>query len=420
MRHPWPSSLGTLTIEPDEEERRCTGCPRRRVICDHRFRRLERLSGPVRLCCKLLKCPDRLCPTAGKTFSPKAEYQIAPPHLASDWELFAWVGHKRYARHWSVPDICASLREEHHIVFSPDTIENYVRRYERMVAARHLDRSELVDAYANVPDLVLAIDGLQPEKGHETLYVVRELNAPRVWFAVPLLSSTAAEIEALFVRAHDLATALGKPVRAWVSDKQDAFVSGIAKTFPETPHRLCKIHFVRAVAKETRAEDGKLKVKMRKKVRGLRAIEREVLAAERTATMSTASTAGTVGAAMASAEDDVEAPCAAAAPSTTDETLCVREGAATAEHDAEATPVAADRVVATATLPAAVTAAPAPTSTWTTVVRDYCAATRGVLNDDQGTLNDPPGVRMARALEQVMGSLDACLDAKKGGPQITR
>jgi hypothetical protein len=30
---------------------------------------------------------------------------------------------------------------------------------------------------------VLSIDGLQPEKGHETLYVVRELNARRAWFS---------------------------------------------------------------------------------------------------------------------------------------------------------------------------------------------------------------------------------------------
>lgn len=412
MRHPWPSALDTLTIEPEEEERVCTGCPRRRVICDHRFRRVERLSGPVRLCCKLLKCPNPHCPTAGKTFSPKAEQQIAPPHLASDWELFAWVGHKRYARHWSVPDICAELCEAHHIVFSPDTIENYVRRYERMVAARHVDMSELVDAYANVPDLVLAIDGLQPEKGHETLYVVRELNAPRVWFAVPLLSSAAAEVEALFVRARDLATALGKPVRAWVSDKQDAFLSGIAKTFPETPHRLCKIHFVRAVAKETRAEDGKLKVKMRKKVRGLRAIEREVLAAERTAMTSTA------GAAITG--DAAEAPPTVPMTSPIDEVSCAPEGAVRAEPDVVATPFAANREVSTAEPSAAVAVEPASTSTWATLVRDYCTATRGVLNDDQGTLLDPPGVRMARALEQIKGSLDACLGAQKGGPRTTR
>jgi hypothetical protein len=34
-----------------------------------------------------------------------------------------------------------------------------------------------------VDAVILAIDGLQPEKGHETLYVVRELVKKRVWFA---------------------------------------------------------------------------------------------------------------------------------------------------------------------------------------------------------------------------------------------
>jgi hypothetical protein len=48
-------------------------------------------------------------------------------------------------------------------------------------------------------------------------------------------------------------------------------------------------------------------------------------------------------------------------------------------------------------------------------VLDYCAATRGILNDDQGSTLEPPGVRMARALEAVKVSLDVCRDAKKGG-----
>ena len=36
--------------------------------------------------------------------------------------------------------------------------------------------------YEGVDDIILTIDGLQPEKGHETLYVVRELTQKRVWF----------------------------------------------------------------------------------------------------------------------------------------------------------------------------------------------------------------------------------------------
>ena len=54
------------------------------------------------------------------------------------------------------------------------------------------------------------------------------------------------------------------------------------------------------------------------------------------------------------------------------------------------------------------------------VVLDYCTATRGVLNDNQGPTLDPPGQRMARALEEIKVSIDECLDAKKGGPQIAR
>ena len=45
---------------------------------------------------------------------------------------------------------------------------------------------------------------MQPEKGHETLYVVREVTRNRVWFAEPLLSGTTAEIKKLFVRAKHL------------------------------------------------------------------------------------------------------------------------------------------------------------------------------------------------------------------------
>jgi hypothetical protein len=56
-----------------------------------------------------------------------------------------------------------------------------------MLAARQQDPERLADDYRDIASLVLTIDGLQPEKGHETLYVVRELRRKRVWFAEPLL-----------------------------------------------------------------------------------------------------------------------------------------------------------------------------------------------------------------------------------------
>ena len=48
---------------------------------------------------------------------------------------------------------------------------------------------------------------------------------------------------------------------------------------------------------------------------------------------------------------------------------------------------------------------------------DYCAAVRGILNDDQGGPLHPPGLRMAEALDEVRASIQRNLDEKKGGSQ---
>ena len=66
-----------------------------------------------------------------------------------------------------------------------------------------------------------------------------------------------------------------------MSDKQDAFVRGIAAEFPGVPHRYCANHFLRDVAKPVLEADSRAKVKMRRTVRGLRALEREVVSERR-------------------------------------------------------------------------------------------------------------------------------------------
>src|SRR4029078_2714589 len=110
---------------------------------------------------------------------------------------------------------------------------------------RQHDQAWLADAYRDNDQMILTIDGLQPEKGHETLYVIRELRGKRVWFAEALLSSTTAEVQRLVARAKQWAEQRGKPVVLWMSDKQEAFLQAIAAEFPQVPHRYCQNHFVR-------------------------------------------------------------------------------------------------------------------------------------------------------------------------------
>ena len=265
-----------------------------------------------------------------------------------------------------------------------------------MLAARQQDPAQLAEAYRDIPSLVLTIDGLQPEKGHETLYVVRELMRKRVWFAEPLLSSATPEVRRLIVVARQWAERLDKPVRGWMSDKQDAFVKAIASEFPGIPHRYCYNHFLRDVAQPVLEMDSRAKVKMRRKVRGLRAIERRVLEAHR--------------------------PAAAPEPTPSDERSKTDAPPLVAAAKAAAPWTPSDRGLPTTD--SAVEATGGAT-TEEALVKDeagevvlgYCAAVRGILNDSQGGPLHPPGVRMREALQDVRDSLERNLQAKKGGLQ---
>jgi hypothetical protein len=259
-----------------------------------------------------------------------------------------------------------------------------------MLAARQQAPQVLAAAYQHVEALVLSIDGLQPEKGHETLYVVRELNAKRIWFAEALLSSSADEVRRLLIQARAWATQVGLPVHLWLSDKQDAFVTGIAAEFPGVPHRYCVNHFLRDLAKPMLDADSHAKVKMRRKVRGLRTIEREVLQQRR---------------------PSATAAPAVAPPATTPAgaSPAVVPAAMTPVTHAPAHQVPQDRAVATAL--------PADASE---VVLDDWSAVRGIRNDDQGGPLQPPGLRMAEGLGDVRASLQRHLDTNRGGRAHTQ
>jgi hypothetical protein len=305
------------------------------------------------LICKLAHCPDRACPNHDHMVSPEREAMLAMPRWMIGWDVFCWLGHRRFARHWSVPQLRFELLDSYDIVLSEDAIEDYLQSYQCMLAARQQDPVRLQEEYQKLRSVMLSIDGLQPEKGHETLYVVREMRQERVWFAEALLSSAAEEIRSLIVRAREWADRLDRPVRLWMSDKQDAFVKTIAEEFPGVPHRYCGNHFLRDLAKPMLELDSHAKVQMRGKIRGLRGIEREVLK------------------------------------------LLAMHGTNQEKQE---------RMLPTLLLE----------TNGFGVVLDYCAAVRGIINDSQGGPLRPPGLRMSEALGEVQRSLRRNVRLKKG------
>ena len=397
MRPSWPEDTSFRRLDLDVEDSHCQRCCAPLHICDHRFHRFYTFDGPTELVCRLAHCSDPSCPLRSKTLSPQAELTLTLPRWILGWDVFCWIGQRRFARHWSVPQIQTELQQTYHIPLSQDALRNYLRRYQIMVAARQQDPRQLASAYRSIKSLILTIDGLQPEKGHETLYVVRELNGKRVWFAQALLSSSTDEIRALLIQARQWAEQLDLPVKLWISDKQDAFVKGIAQEFAGVPHRYCQNHFVRDLAKDTLEKDSHAKVQLRKHVRGLRAIEREVLEQRRRQEDP-----------QELCQQEVKPTSKSAAP------VAVAEPAPEDPSAKKSMSAGPDRVVKA--MPGSLAPGTAREDRKDQIVLDYCAVVRGILTDNRGGPLHPAGLRMAEALVEVQESLQRNLALNRPGP----
>jgi hypothetical protein len=280
------------------------------------------------------------------------------PWWVLGWDVVCGLGPRRFARPWAVGQIRTELADTDQRRLSDEAIERYRQRYQQMLAARQHDPPQLAAAYVDVEAVILRIDGRQPEQGHATLYGVRALERQRVWCAAARLASATAEVQQLLAPARRWAEGRGKPVRLWMSDKQDACVRGSAAAFPGVPHRYGAHHFLRDVAQPGREADSHAKVQRRRPVRGVRAIDQEVFAEPRTP----------------------QPPLLLAPPREAPSSDAVQADDASQD-----------------------------------VGLAYGAAVRGILNDDPGGPRHPPGVRLAEAWADVHASLQRHVEAQKGG-----
>jgi hypothetical protein len=117
----------------------------------------------------------------------------------------------------------------------------------------------------------LAIDGLQPDVGHEVLWVVRDVLSGAILCARSLLSSSRAELQTLI---EEVVAALSVPVAAVVSDGQNSLRGAVAAALPGVPHQLCQFHYLREAAGPLWEADRHAKKELKKRVRDVRSVER--------------------------------------------------------------------------------------------------------------------------------------------------
>ncbi len=110
--------------------------------------------------------------------------------------------------------------------------------------------------------LIIAVDGIQPDKGNETVYLVRDVLSGRVLAAENVRMSDTAPLKRLLAPV----VALELPVRGAVSAAQEALCQAIAELGPEVPHQLCQVPYLRDASRPNYAIDGGRRQPIRKAI----------------------------------------------------------------------------------------------------------------------------------------------------------
>ena len=153
------------------------------------------------------------------------------------------------------------------------SVTNLLDRYDELLASSVTDSGRLRALLAARGRVILALDGLQPDVGHEVLWVIRDCLSGEVLLARSLLSGTAEDLAPLL---REVADAVGVPVSGVVSDGPTSVRRAVERALPGVPHQLCHFHFLREAARPVFEADRHAKKTLKKHIRGVRRIERAV------------------------------------------------------------------------------------------------------------------------------------------------
>jgi hypothetical protein len=265
-----PSPTAEVTLTPVSAN--CPACGNRLYFDYSNFRTLTSLAGVARYTLRISRCRHQPCDLFRVPFRPEAEGRLALPHHEFTLDVLALVGRLRYAEHRSVPEIHAHLTRLG-VALAERTVTNLLDRYDELLAVALADDDRLQAILQRRGRVILAIDGLQPDVGHEVLWVLRDVLSGEILLAKSLLSARNQDLVALLeqVKAN-----CPVPVAGVVSDGQHSIRKAVKAAFPDVPHQLCQFHYLREAGRPIYEADRHAKKELKKKVRGVRGIERSV------------------------------------------------------------------------------------------------------------------------------------------------
>jgi hypothetical protein len=221
------------------------------------------------------RCPDPHCVGHQRTYRSAKADALALPWFTYGLDVVLLVGRLRLMEHQTVDEIHQELLrrlEPLGVTISRREMLYLFEAYCTLLRASSeaKDDQEWLAQVEKNGGIIVSVDGIQPEKGNETVYLVRDALTGRVLAAENVISSETAVMKALLAPV----AALEVKVLGTISDAQESELLALQELWPEVPHQICQFHALRDASKKVFEADKQTKTAMRKhlypKVRDVR------------------------------------------------------------------------------------------------------------------------------------------------------
>jgi len=243
-------------------------------------KKVSTLDGVIHAWSMAYVCTNTNCQHTSVSYKSAEAEALSMKHSSYGYDVLCLVGELRFKQHRTCKEITDALNERG-IVTSERYAQTLYERYQTLLSAsldEHVKQT-LAETTAENGGIILSMDGVQPEKGNEMLYVIREVFSGTILAAQNMKSGAAAELRTLI----DPIIELGYPIVGIVSDGQVSIRQAFESLLPDVPYQYCQYHYLKDIAKPAVDADRKLKMELKKSMRGLREVERKVEHAEKKA-----------------------------------------------------------------------------------------------------------------------------------------
>jgi hypothetical protein len=260
-------------------EHRCPVCQRTlQEVMTLTRRTVITLQGVIKLTHAGYRCPDAQCEGHRRTYRSVEADALALPGMTYGLDIVLLVGHRRLKAHRTVDEVHQELLahlEPLGVKIARREILYLFEAYCTLLRAtsRAKDDQPWLEQVKKNGGIIVSVDGIQPEKGNETVYLVRDALTGRVLAAENVLSSETAVMKELLTPV----VALDLKVLGTITDAQESELLAVEQLWPEVPHQVCQFHALRDASKPAFEADRKVKTALRKRLQPkVRAVRKQL------------------------------------------------------------------------------------------------------------------------------------------------